>query len=229
MTFSQINPVSLRDQVVEQVRRAIIEGRLKPEDHITEAALTRELGVSRTPVREALILLESEGLVTYMPNRGAFVRSFDAATIEEIFSIRNNLENFTAELIINRLTGQDFTRLETLINAQQVALDRQDWRSVRSLDMEFHSDLVQLSEHAWLQRMWRELVAQVAALLHLRARGLAYNERQMVEDHRAILTAYRTRDLTVVQEVNRLINERVSMECCNALRKLESPEDRPQL
>jgi len=62
-TFSQVRASNLREQVVEQVRAAIIQGHLKPGDHIIEASLTKQLGVSRTPVREALILLEREGLV----------------------------------------------------------------------------------------------------------------------------------------------------------------------
>ncbi|NJL57732.1 GntR family transcriptional regulator [bacterium] len=221
MTFSHINPVSLRDQVVEQVRKAIIEGRLLPEDRITEAALTRELGVSRTPVREALILLQGEGLITYIPNRGAFVRSFDAERVEHIFSTRCNLENFTAELVINRLTEADFIRLESLIERQRQAMADQDWQAARSRDVDFHWHLVQRSEHAYLQRLWRELVAQVAALLHLRARGLPYDEYQVITDHQAIVAAYRSRDLAAVQDLNRRINDRVAEECRVALSQLK--------
>lgn len=222
MTFSHINPVSLRDQVVEQVRKAIIEGRLLPEDRITEAALTRELGVSRTPVREALILLQGEGLIAYVPNRGAFVRPFDAERVEHIFSARCNLENFTAELIIDRLTAADFTRLEGLIERQRVAMTEQDWQAARSRDVDFHWYLVQRSEHAYLQRLWRELVAQVAALLHLRARGLRHDEYQVIDDHQALVTAYRSRDLDAVQDLNRRVNARVAEECRVALARLKS-------
>lgn len=95
--LSQIRPISLREQVVEQVRTAIIEGRLKPNDHITEATLTSQLGVSRTPVREALILLEREGLVVESPNRGCFVRAFTEGDIRDIFSMRTTLENFAGD------------------------------------------------------------------------------------------------------------------------------------
>ena len=102
-SFKPIQPVNLRDSVVEQVRIAIIEGRLKPGNHLTEASLTRLLGVSRTPVREALILLEREGLVVAEPNRGVFVRVFSEADVDAIFSMRTTLENFAAERIIESL------------------------------------------------------------------------------------------------------------------------------
>src|SRR5574341_1709889 len=100
--FTTIQPVTLRDQVIEQVRIAITDGELRPGDHITESDLTEKLGVSRTPVREALILLDSQRLVEFVPNRGCFVRTFDERDVDEIFSMRTLLENFAAELILTR-------------------------------------------------------------------------------------------------------------------------------
>src|SRR5688572_3458655 len=98
MTFSQIRAMNLREQVVEQIRTAIIEGRLKPNDHIVESSLTQMLGISRTPVREALILLEQDGLVVSYPNRGSYVRNFTSQDVDEVFSMRTMLENFAGEL-----------------------------------------------------------------------------------------------------------------------------------
>lgn len=221
MTFSQIQPISLRDQVVQQVRTAIIEGRLKPKDHVTEAALTRELGVSRTPVREALILLEREGLIVFMPNRGSFVRAFDSTAIDEIFSSRRILEDFAAEQIATRLTENDFAHLNSLIEQQRAAIDTQAMQAVRALDVAFHRYLIDLSGHSWLIRCWGELVVQVAALIHLRAAGLkTYDEYWAIEDHRAILDAYRSQDIALIQSVNQRINARVARECQLALAKM---------
>src|SRR3954471_5557932 len=99
MALSQIRTVSLREQVVQQIRTAIIEGRIKPNDHLTEMTLTEQLGVSRTPIREALILLEREGLVIAAPNRGCFVRAFSEQDVDEVFSMRATLENLAGKLI----------------------------------------------------------------------------------------------------------------------------------
>jgi DNA-binding GntR family transcriptional regulator len=216
--LSQIQPVSLREQVVAQVRTAIIEGRLKPNDHITEAILTEQLGVSRTPVREALILLEREGLVNFSPNRGAFVRAFDERDVADIFSMRTALENFTAELIIERLDDDDFARLDSLIEQQQQVIERRDFNSVRSIDMAFHRYLVHGSGNRLLVRNWEEIVAQIAALLYMRAEAMPdYDEYLAVRDHQSIVAGYRARDLATVQAANRRINERVAGECQQAL------------
>ena len=120
--FSHIRPINLREQVAEQIRTAIIEGRLKPNDHVVEGALTEQFGVSRTPVREALILLEREALIVSVPNRGCFVRAFNEDDVSALFTMRTSLENFAAELIIGKLTDDDLSYLRRLIEIQQHAI-----------------------------------------------------------------------------------------------------------
>jgi DNA-binding GntR family transcriptional regulator len=220
--FSQIRPISLREQVVEQIRAAIIEGRLKPNDHIIETTLTHHLGVSRTPVREALILLEREGLVVSSLNRGCFVRAFSEKDVEQIFSMRTTLENFAGELIINRLGENDYSYLEGTVAQQRVAIAEGDFKRVRRIDMSFHHYLVNRSEHGLLIRQWSEIVAQIAAVLYLRADAIPeYDEFQAIQDHTSIVQAYRDHDLDVLKAHNRRINARVAGECCYAVSKLD--------
>lgn len=221
--LSQIRPVNLREQVVEQIRTAIIEGRLKPNDHITESALTVELGVSRTPVREALIILEREALIVSIPNRGSFVRAFTEEDVEAVFSMRITLENFAAELVIDHLTEQDYTALTDLIEKQKAAIEHGDFRQVRSVDMAFHQYIVNASGHPLLMRNWQEIVAQVAAVLFLRAEAMPdYDETHAIEDHHTLLKLFRARHLEGIKLENRRINNRVMDECIAAVRALTS-------
>ncbi|RMF82743.1 MAG: GntR family transcriptional regulator [Chloroflexi bacterium] len=220
--FSQIRPISLREQVVEQIRTAIIEGRLKPNDHIVETSLTEQLGVSRTPVREALILLEREGLVVAAPHRGCFVRAFTVEDVDNIFSMRIALENFAGERIINELSEIDYDHLEHLMETQRKAIVAKDFKRVRSIDMNFHQYLIQRSEHPLLMRSWQELVAQIAALLYIRADAIpTYDEFLAIKDHEAIVHAYKKRDLDDLRAQNYRINTRVANECRFAVEKLD--------
>lgn len=220
--FSQIRPVNLREQVAEQIRTAIIEGRLKPGDHIVESTLTQQLGVSRTPVREALILLEREALIVSHPHRGAFVRAFNAEDVDALFSMRTNLENFAAELVINRLTQDNYDLLQDLIDVQQVWIAQGDFKQVRSTDMAFHQYLVNASNHPLLMRSWQEIVAQIAAVLYLRAEGNPeIDEYRAIEDHRAILNAFMEHNLERVKAENERINRRVAEECRLAIQQLQ--------
>src|SRR5215213_1124036 len=181
--FSHIRPVNLRERVADQIRTAIIEGRLKPNDHVVEAVLTQQLGVSRTPVREALILLEREALIVSVPNRGCFVRAFNEEDVTALFTMRTTLENFAGELVLERLSDEDFTHLENLIDVQKHAIEQQDFKKVRSTDMSFHQYLIDFSEHPLLRRSWQEIVAQIAAVLYLRAEAYReYDEFQAISD-----------------------------------------------
>ncbi len=221
MTFlSQIRPINLREQVVQQIRTAIIEGRIKPNDHITEATLTEQLGVSRTPVREALILLEREGLVVAAPNRGCFVRAFNAQDIGEVFSMRTTLENFAGQLIIGELQAADFDHLYGVIEKQRLAIEREDFKQVRSIDMGFHQYLVTKSNHDLLIRNWTAIVAQIAAVLYLRADAIAnFDEYQSIKDHTAIVESYQQHDLNRLTTLNTQINLRVAAECQRSITK----------
>jgi DNA-binding GntR family transcriptional regulator len=223
--FSQIQPTNLRDQVVDQIRAAIIEGRLKPNDHIVESMLTEQIGVSRTPVREALILLEQDGLVVSYQHRGSFVRSFSEQDVYDIFTMRTTLENFAGELSINDMTETDHQNLERLVEQQRAAIASGDFRQVRSIDMHFHEYIVNFSGHSLLIRNWRQIVAQIAAVLYVRAEAIPeYDEYLAVRDHMLIVDAYRKRDLDLLREVNRRINQRVAGECAYAVNsRLKKP------
>lgn len=219
-SFVQIQAVSLRERVVSQIRSAIIEGRLKPGDHIIEGTLTRQLGVSRTPVREALILLEREGLVVSEPYRGSFVRAFDETDVIAIFSMRTTLENFAAERILSILSEKDLYHLNELIADQEHAIQAGQFGQVRAKDMAFHAHLIRRAEHPLLERAWDELVAQIASLLYLRADAMPnYDETQAIQEHRAILRAFQARNLAEVKDLNERINKRVAEECQLSVRR----------
>ena len=216
--FSRIRSVILREEVVEQIRLAIIEGRLKPNDHIIEQTLTEQLGVSRTPIREALILLEREGLIVSYPNRGSFVREFTENDVDAIFSMRTALENFAAELIIERLTDTDFEYLDNSIEIQAMYIRQRDFKQVRTTDMAFHQYLIDRTNHPILIKNWGEIVAQIAALLYIRAEAMPdYDEDLAVADHQSIVEAFKNRKAEQVARENRRINNRVAGECANAV------------
>ena len=215
MTFlSKIHPISLRDQVVQQIRTSIIEGQINRNDHITESILTKQLGVSRTPVREALILLEQEGLVVSAANRRCYVRAFSERDVSEIFSMRTTLENMAGKIVIHELSEGDFAYLHKSIASQRVAIELGDFKQVRTIDMAFHEYLVRKSHHELLIRNWLAIVAQIAAVLYLRAESIeGYDEYQSLHDHTSIVEAYQARDLAQLMALNEQINLRVAQEC----------------
>lgn len=218
--LTEIRSINLREQVAQQIRAAIIEGRIKPNDHITELTLTEQLGVSRTPIREALILLEREGLVVAAPNRGCFVRVFTETDVDEIFSLRVALENLAGKIIIEQLYESDYQRLYDSIANQRAAIERKDFKQLRAIDMAFHQYLIRRSNHTLLIRNWTEIVAQIAAVLYLRAEAIPeYDEYQSIYDHTAIVEAYQAHDIERLVALNEQINLRVASECRQGVAK----------
>lgn len=221
--IAPVKPITLRDQVYDQIRQAILERRLKPGDHMREQELTKMLSVSRTPLREALGLLERDGLVVNFPNRGWFVTKFTAEEINDIFVLRAGLENLAADLIIERLTDTEMAELQAIINRQAQALaDEQDLAALGVLDRAFHRRIVELSGNSRLLRMWQHISVQCAMAFNYQTITIPdYDHTLAITDHTAILDALRSRDPEKVHSVNNEINGRVAAQCIEGNRALE--------
>lgn len=149
----------LRDQVLNELRRRIVNGDYLPGDRLTEDRLADDFGVSRNPVREALRVVESEGFVIMVPRRGAFVASPDASTITDIFSVRERLETLAARLAAERATQSDVSDLRVLLNSAREATDAVDFSRVAELNSELHLRVIEISGNRWL--------ASIASSLYL--------------------------------------------------------------
>lgn len=108
----------LRRQVYDELKKLILSGVLRPGERLHERDLTKQLGVSRTPLREAMNQLASDGLVINRPQRGHFVQAYDAKTVDDLYGLRALLERHAVELAIERITPEDkkeFAKLKTLL------------------------------------------------------------------------------------------------------------------
>src|SRR5207253_6186016 len=128
-TFSEGAPLVRNASVAatELIREAIVDGRLEPGRRLKEEELARELGISRTPVREALLVLQSEGLVAAEPNRGATVRSHDAEDLDDLYQLRALLEGYAARRAATRIAEEALgelaascERLATLVDGGEL-------------------------------------------------------------------------------------------------------------
>ena len=203
----------LAEEAVVQLRQAIVEGRLQPGEHLAENGLAQQLGISRSPVREALRLLEREGLVVGLPNRGTFVRKFSAHDVEEIFALRVAIESLAAEWAIERLNEADFQELEKLLEVQRAAVAAGDMQHLNEADINFHEYICRRSGHSRLIGVWQGIRSQCLTLFHWRLRAYPdYVPQTVVTDHEQFLQAFSQRDLARVLELHREVNRRVVRE-----------------
>jgi DNA-binding GntR family transcriptional regulator len=142
---SKNNHWSLTEQVFETLQESILNGELKPGDPLPEIRLSEELGVSRTPVREALRKLELEGLVKTIPNRGTFVVGISEKDIEDIYTIRMYIEGLAAKWAAANITDELLEEMRSIVELQKFYAEKNDPFQVWQLDSRFHYILYQAS------------------------------------------------------------------------------------
>lgn len=143
--------------VTELVRKAIVEGRVAPGERLKEEELARELGISRTPVREALLILQAEGLVDAAPNRGATVRAHSAEDLEELYELRALLEGYAARRAARRIDDEAIRRLEESCD-RFAALQGATVEEIVAENAHFHALVLEAAGSTRLAGMVRSVV-----------------------------------------------------------------------
>jgi DNA-binding GntR family transcriptional regulator len=153
---------NMHDRVVAEMRRRIISGELPAGVNLSEVALAESFGVSRTPVREALKRLQSEGLVTIRPRVGTFVTTPSRREITELFEMKELLEGAAARLLALRGRVPELDRLEQNLVEADLAVTRNDSARYAELVQEFHDLLITGADNAKLEAHYRTLMNQLA-------------------------------------------------------------------
>jgi DNA-binding GntR family transcriptional regulator len=202
--LGRVTAPTMADSVADAIRTAIVSGRFTPGERLVEAELSRRLGVSRGPVREALALLERDGLVVNVPRHGKFVPELTPQLIDETYGLRRVLEPYAAELVIARLDSRSVRRLEAGVSAIGRAARSNDVVAVANMDIAFHDLLYELPGHALLWRVWHENVAnKLRILLNVTNKTLAALA-DAEHAHRLLLEPILARDVKAAS--NRLVS-----------------------
>ena len=178
----------LREVVCETLREAIRKGVLKPGERLMEIQLAEELGVSRTPVREAIRKLELEGYVIMMPRRGTYVANLSIRDVNEVFEIRTSLDSLASGLAAERITDEELERLQRLLVMIGEYIEENNMEKIVETDTEFHDILYQASRNTRLVGIIFNLREQ---LTRFRATSMAYPGRlkETLEEHRHLVEA----------------------------------------
>lgn len=178
----------LREVVCEALREAIRNGVLKPGERLMEIQLAEELGVSRTPVREAIRKLELEGYVVMMPRRGTYVASMSIRDINEIFEIRTALESLSNGLAAEHITEEELEHLQRLLVIIGGYIKAGDIEKIVETDIEFHDIMYHAARNQRLVGIISNLRDQ---LTRFRTLSMSYPGRleATIEEHKAIVEA----------------------------------------
>lgn len=151
----------LRDVVFKTLRQAILTGDLKPGERLMEIHLANKLGVSRTPIREAIRKLELEGLVTMVPRRGAQVAQITEKSMSDVLEVRRALDELAVELACLRITDEEKEKLKEACAAFEKAVVTDDIRAIAKADVAFHDIIFQSTGNARLSQLVNNLAEQM--------------------------------------------------------------------
>ncbi|GAA1000313.1 GntR family transcriptional regulator [Acrocarpospora macrocephala] len=188
-------PVASRpQQIVDLLREEIVSGTLKAGQQLKQDELREDFGVSPGPVREALRVLENEGLVEHFPNRGVFVADISATDlIGVLIPVRLAIEMFAVTAAAPALRAGGIADLENLIEQMRVAAERNDRLTINELDVRFHETIVRASASSHALQLWRSVQPRIRAQIYaLAPRHHAADD--IVAEHQQIVDAIRDGD-----------------------------------
>ena len=137
----------LRDVVFHTLRQAILRGELKPGERLMEIALANRLGVSRTPVREAIRMLELEGLVIMIPRKGAQVAQITEQDLNDVLEVRLGLEELAVRIACERITDEEVQNLEIAVKEFEKIMNAQDLSALAEADVKVHEIIYQATHN----------------------------------------------------------------------------------
>ena len=202
---------SLRGKVFIQLQNDILNGLYQPGDNLIETKLSEELGVSRTPIREAIRQLELEGLVQSIPNKGAIVKGISAQDIEDIYTIRMLIEGLAARWAAEKITDEELKELKEAVDLEEFYTVKNDVSHLLLFDSRFHDIIFKASKS-------KPLMHTLSAFHHYvqRARNSSLNNPErawlVLDEHKDILQAIMEHDaekaerLTTVHVRNASLN-----------------------
>lgn len=184
----------LREQIADRIRDDILAGRLNEGERLSETKLAGRFGVSRGPVREALVQLTHEGLLIAKPNCGVRVAPTAPDSIRGlVIPIRRTIETYALRLFFDNITKDDFRTWEAILRNLKVACEQKDIAAIAEQDIAFHRSILERAGQADLLAIWSTIVARVRS--HFRRSYSRYKDlREIYAEHQAIVDTFRQGD-----------------------------------
>jgi len=190
---------ALRSDVYDALRRAIITGAISSGQRINETEIGRQMQISRAPIREAIRVLEQEGLLESVPRRGTFVVSLSSADIEEVYTLRADIEARAIRRALPRLEAEHFEILTSLVDRMLIAAEGAHMTTLLDLDLQFHRTLVELADWPRLRKIWESLHPQTLTLYTLTTLT-EWPPQMHAQRHLPVLQALQSRDADLAAE-----------------------------
>ena len=199
----------LRDVVFNTLRQAILKGELKPGERLMEIQLANKLGVSRTPIREAIRKLELEGLVLMIPRKGAEVAEITEKSLRDVLEVRKALEELAVQLACDKITEEEILQLKRTAKEFEEALKADDVTKFAQADVKFHDVIYKATDNLRLIQLLNNLQEQMYRyrVEYLKRRDF---HQKLLQEHQIIIEMIEKRDKAGASErISRHIDNQV--------------------
>lgn len=193
LTIEENAYLPLRDVVFQTLRQAILKGELQPGERLMEIKLAEMLGVSRTPIREAIRKLELEGLVVMIPRKGAAVANITEKDTKDVLEVRRTLEMFAVEVACDRITSEQLAALKEAAKAFEDSKGSMDLIRIAETDMKFHEIIYEATHNERLMQMLSNLLENMYRYRIEYLKDPNYYD-SLVREHQEILSAIEAGD-----------------------------------
>lgn len=202
LTLNMDAYLPLRDVVFHTLREAILKGELRPGERLMELQLAAKLGVSRTPIREAIRMLEQEGLAVTIPRKGAEVAKMTEKDMEDVLQVRQALDALAASLACEQITAEELERLECARHDFESSIRTKDVKRIAEMDVKFHDIIYQATGNPKLVNLLNNLREQ---MYRYRIEYLKdeKNYPLLLEEHKTMVEAFIQKDKEKVTECMR--------------------------
>lgn len=218
-----IQKQNISEELVKYIKQQIISGELNPGDRIVETKLARELGVSQTPVREAIRHLHGEGIITIVPNKGPMVRTLDMKDVFEIYSVRSMLEGLAIRLATQNATDEQIAALESFYEQMKLKLHDETVPSLLNDSSHIHRTIIEMANHSRLMNMYHSISFQISLVNRLL--GAKSTKQKEVDQHLELVEALKKRE---PDEAEQTMRKHIFRSYRDFVRLTEKREQQPE-
>ena len=190
----------LRDVVFNTLREAILKGELKPGERLMELHLANRLGVSRTPIREAIRMLEQEGLAVTIPRKGAQVAKMTEKDLQDVLEVREALDALAVVCACKRMTSEQMEELKVTMRAFEAATRGDDIRNIVETDEAFHNVIYKAANNPKLEAIVNNAREQMYRYRYEYVKDTSIY-KQLIEEHRAMIEGFEKHDVEFVKKI----------------------------
>jgi len=211
----------MSEKIADVLRENVISENIKSGEKLNESQLSDALNISRPPIREAFRILATEGLITLVPRKGAFVSELSIREVKEIYEMKSMMESFAVRLAIPILDKKELSELESILGLMEQKIKENNFKQIQRLNIEFHRKMIEMSKNQKLIHFYESIVLPIRRYQRLGLSAPSSWEISFAE-HRDIVEAIRSKNIELAVKLSREHTMRATLRVIDRLKQKEN-------